>query len=105
LATILNKLITSGNKRKNYNRATILFNEGKYLIKRWSVITYTGFFTTLPMLRYHRYKEKYHIRVPRIEDIISFIKEIFDKVKPPLECAVVAFIYIEKIIVALSFNF
>lgn len=99
LSTIIKKFVDEGDTYDKVNNMTLLFNEAKYKNKTWNVIMYSGFFTTIPMIRYHNVRKKYKIHIPEIGDISELITKIFKTVKPPLECLVVSFLYIEKLIV------
>lgn len=101
IATILKEYITDGNNTLPHNRATLLFNESKYLNKTWNIILFSGFHSTLPTFKYHSLRQKYQAVVPEKKDIEGFIELIYEKVKPPLECVIVGFIYIEKLMVLL----
>lgn len=82
-----------------HNKATLLFNEAQYLNKSWNIILFSGFPNTLPTIRYYNHRENYKIQTPEVEDIAKFIQDIYEKVRPPLECIMAAFIYIERLMV------
>lgn len=91
--------MTCGDNTLPHNRATLLFNESKYRNKTWNIILFSGFPSTLPTIRYHSLRRKYQCEVPDKKDIEEFIETIYETVRPPLECVIVCFIYIEKLMV------
>ncbi len=99
MATIIKDHVTSGDSLEKHRKITILFHDAMYANKAWNVSIFTGFAPTVPIVRYHTFREKYKVKVPTQEDIKSFLEKLYSKVHPPLECAVIALIYVEKLMV------
>jgi len=95
----LKDYIIHGDNTLPHNKITLLFNDSKYRNKTWNIILFSGFPSTLPTIRYHSLRQKHQSEVPEKKDIEEFIETIYERVRPPLECMIVSFIYIEKLMV------
>eukprot|EP00826_Nyctotherus_ovalis_P009853 TRINITY_DN1260_c0_g1_i3.p1 TRINITY_DN1260_c0_g1~~TRINITY_DN1260_c0_g1_i3.p1 ORF type:complete len:156 (+),score=2.48 TRINITY_DN1260_c0_g1_i3:619-1086(+) len=67
--------------------------------KTWNIILFSGFPSTHPTIRYYSARQKHQSEIPEKEEIERFIHIIYEKVSPPLECLIVSFIYIERLMV------
>eukprot|EP00826_Nyctotherus_ovalis_P051780 TRINITY_DN6488_c0_g3_i6.p1 TRINITY_DN6488_c0_g3~~TRINITY_DN6488_c0_g3_i6.p1 ORF type:complete len:161 (+),score=29.58 TRINITY_DN6488_c0_g3_i6:608-1090(+) len=49
------------------------------------------------MIKYQNFRKKYQVLVPELEEVIGFIEDIYNKIHPNQECAIISLIYIEKL--------
>lgn len=99
LATVVREYLLRGDQISVHNRVTRLFYEGKYANKTWSISLFSGFCPTVPMIKYQNFRKKYQVLVPELEEVIGFIEDIYTKIHPNPECAIISLIYIEKLMV------
>jgi len=99
LSNILKDYIISGDLLSIHNKATLLFNDEKYSKRQWNITIFTGFSSTLPIVRYHIFREKQKYPAVQVDEIRKFIKTLYEKIKPPIECAVISLIYVERLMV------
>lgn len=99
LSILINEYVQKGDKLPEHTQRTKLFNDTKFANKTWAISIYNGFSPSLPTMRYHMFRQKLEIKPGSVELIEKFLLDVFSKAKPPLECAVIALLYTERLMV------
>ena len=99
ICRLLLALITAG-EAVEMTQAAGEFHEDGFLRKKWAVQPVFGPASPLPILVFHTAVAQTDYPTPSIPDLNSFLKSLFLPLRLPREVAVLAIVYVERLIAA-----
>ncbi len=99
VAQRLSTYIAVGNNMRENSEEARLFKEAPHIDRLCRVRVYGGFVATIPQ-DFHYRVHKISVPPPSVAKIVEFLECVFNTVQLPFECAVIALIYIERVIVS-----